>query len=144
MAGNRYYLFVGLILLILGSSFLIVAGINYFNTKAFLKRATLTRGKVIGFVRGYEEAYNPVVIFKTKSGKTVEFQESFGSNPSPYQKGDEVTVCYDPAMPHQARIYSFWSLWFIPLLFVFVGFIAVLGGTLILVFKPDKSLFEDA
>ena len=76
--------------------------------------------------------YYPVVRYQTKNGKNVTFTSSSGSYPSPYKRGDRVTILYDPENPKKARIKSFRSLWLAPILCFGIGGILILTGSVIL------------
>lgn len=51
----------------------------------------------------------PSVRFQTTDGRTVEFDNKFGSN-APPKVGDEVTVIYDPERPEEAKV-ALGSMW---------------------------------
>lgn len=49
-------------------------------------------------------SYYPVVQFVTCKGLAVEFRDSMGSDPPPYQEGEQVDVLYFPASPEATAI----------------------------------------
>ncbi|UCH74323.1 MAG: DUF3592 domain-containing protein, partial [Rhodospirillales bacterium] len=63
-----------------------------------------------------------------ETGETVEFKSRFGIWPSPFAVGDRVVVAYEPRDPTAARIDSFWTIWFMPLLLVAFGLACILAG----------------
>ena len=72
-------------------------------------------------VRDY---YFPVVKFSTADGRSRTVQMSTGSSSQDYEKGDEITVLYDPQQPLDARIKSFGSsavLWILPVITGILG-----------------------
>jgi len=80
-----------------------------------------------------EEYYYPVVDFKAEDGRRRSVQMSVGSNPPEFEKGDNVTVLYDPEKPLDARIKSFGSsavMWILPGITGILG-IVFLGAVLL-------------
>jgi len=133
MAGNKAVKVLGLIFLFIGAGLMVIAIICYFDTKSFLANSNEIQGKVIGFVRGYKGVFCPIISFKTEDGKIMKFKESFGTRPPQYKKGDLVRVLYNPKNPSYAKINSFWSLWFVEILFAFLGLVFSLVGAILLI-----------
>jgi len=80
-----------------------------------------------------QEYYFPVVEFTADDGKRRSVQMDTGSSSPDYEKGNEVTVRYDPAHPLQARIDSFGSnalMWILPGITGILG-IVFLGAVII-------------
>lgn len=74
--------------------------------------------------RIYRDYYYPVVSFTADDGKRRQVQMSVGSDSQEYEKGNEVTVLYDPKHPLDARIKSFGSaalLWVLPVITGILG-----------------------
>ena len=72
-------------------------------------------------VRDY---YYPVVKFTADDGRSRTLQMSTGSSSPDYEKGDEVTVLYDPQHPLDARIKSLGSsavMWILPVITGILG-----------------------
>ncbi|MEI6288832.1 MAG: DUF3592 domain-containing protein [Chloroflexota bacterium] len=85
--------------------------------------------------RIYTDYYFPVVSFTANDGKRRQVQMSVGSDSLDYEKGDEVTVLYDPKHPLDARIKSFGGaalLWILP---VITGILGVSFLTAVVVVK---------
>jgi hypothetical protein len=63
----------------------------------------------------------------------VQFTGSVGSSPPAFDIGEAVAVLYDRSDPRDARIDSFFQLWFAPLILGFLRlvFTAVGGGAII-------------
>jgi hypothetical protein len=61
-------------------------------------------------------------------GGTVTFKAKPGMWPTPFDVDDRVTVAYDPLDPDDARLVSFWMLWFLPLVTALVGGACVYAG----------------
>lgn len=112
--------------LLLGGIAMIVAGSWIATSNAgFVLAAQRAPGIVVDLskrrVRG-ATLYHPVVRFRPAAFETpVQFTAQPGLWPSPFDVGDEVTVLYDNADPADARIESFWTLWFLPLATALLG-----------------------
>ena len=90
-----------------------------------------------------QEYYYPVVDFVADDGRRRSVQMSVGSNLPGYEKGDEVTVLYDPQHPLDARIKDMGSLvmdWIVPGITGILG-IAFLGAALMVrrFFLPQED-----
>jgi hypothetical protein len=90
-----------------------------------------------------EEWYYPVVRFTAEDGRRRDVQMSVGSTSPEYEKGDGVTVDYNPAHPLEARIQSFGStamLWILPGITGILG-LAFLGAVFIVrqLMPPAKT-----
>jgi len=100
--------------LLIGAAMLVGAGVLYVNTWSFLADAVRTEGTVIAFdavrSRG-STTYRPIVRFNGPNG-AVEFASPVSSNPPVYKTNEAVTVLYQSAAPNDARIESFFQLWF--------------------------------
>src|SRR3954471_2322468 len=116
---------LGIVAMLGGLFLLIVALFLYLRQRRFLDRAVETTGVVVGQnVSPSAEGgavTRPVVRFRTEDGERIEFEDAFGSNPSPYRVGRGVPVLYDPERPGQARIRSFGSLWLFCLITGVIG-----------------------
>jgi hypothetical protein len=80
-----------------------------------------------------EEYYYPVVDFKAEDGRRRTVPLSEGTNFPEYEKGDEVTILYNPDHPLDARIKSFGSTaahWILPGITGILG-LAFLGAVYI-------------
>jgi hypothetical protein len=124
----------------IGSVMLVVAGIVYYYEQAFLAKAVLVRGEVIGLELG-RGSFFPIVGYTTEEDQTIRFTASFGSNPPPYRKGDAVDVYYDPEMPENAKLGGFFSQWLMVLIFGGLGvlFTAIAIGSFLLIRKPSTE-----
>ncbi|GAB4491946.1 MAG: hypothetical protein OHK0031_14990 [Anaerolineales bacterium] len=77
--------------------------------------------------------YSPVVRFSAQDGRTREVQMAEGSDRPEYERGDQVTVRYDPAHPLDARIDSPGSgalMWLLPVITGILGL--AFGGAVFL------------
>lgn len=143
MIGIEYLLlFVPFLLSAFGILFLILGIRNFLRTRRFVSQALLATGAVTdvktrtstphssdGFdVRRYRY---PVVRFQTRDGRTVEFESKTGTSSFSQGPGERVEVLYDPLKPEEARIKTFMMLWFVPLIFVVLGFFMFAFGMLV-------------
>src|SRR4030067_2203898 len=110
-------LMIGKIFLIIVGSFLLILFI-YLTGKTilFLKNSEKAKGRIIELVRSDngKGKHTPVVKFKVPSGEKVSFRTS--SSSTSYYEGQEVTVLYDAKFPEDAKIKSFFELWFAPVM----------------------------
>jgi hypothetical protein len=59
--------------------------------------------------------YAPIFSYSV-DGQTYEVKSGTSSNPPLHERGDVVTLLYDPAHPQKARENSFWEMWGLPLI----------------------------
>ena len=100
----------------------------------FLDNAARTEGTVIAVKRkrGAKGMAldHPVVRFvPVETGETIEFRSPVGLRPTPFAEGDPVEVAYDREDPQQAKIDSFWTIWFVPLVLALFGVACLFAGT---------------
>ncbi len=106
---------------------LLISLISSANAISTILQERSAPGRVVEIImrREYEnvqdrivrEYYFPVVDFRADDGRRHSVQMSTGSDSPEYEKGDEVTVLYDPQHPLDARIKSFGSaamMWILP------------------------------
>jgi len=101
------------------------AALLYGNTRDFLDTAARAEGVVVDLVQrrpgtgSHRYTYAPVVRYTTAAGETVEFvSRTFSTAPS-HDRGERVTVLYDPARPREATMTGWFELW---------GGAAIVGG----------------
>lgn len=131
----KVFRLIGAIFFLIGLGFLIGSGIAFLSTKSFIRTAIETEGVVIELE--YREsrdsdgsisrAYYPVVEFTPEgAGERIRFTSNTGSNPPAYREGDPIAVLYQPNNYYKVRIKSFFGLWGLSVIFLFMG--AVFGG----------------
>lgn len=112
---------------------LATAGISGWLTLKAIAKEESAPGRVIDLVK--RESWNneqrrnetyayPVVEFTTAAQSHRSVQLSEGSWPPAYDKGDQVTILYDPEQPNHARVNSLSStigLWILPTVTGFLG-----------------------
>ena len=73
--------------------------------------------------------YHPVVAFRaSREGRRVTFRSRTGLWPSAFEVGEKVTVANRPGDPGNAKIVSFWTLWFLPGCMIAIGMLALALG----------------
>jgi len=131
---------------------LLIAGIASIGNIKKLNKESSAPGQVTDIVsqrqyvneqdRVVQEYYYPVIEYISSDGKSHSVQLSEGSSTPSYEKGDEVTVLYDPAHPLDARIKSFGSsalMWVLPGI---TGLLGIAFLTAVLVVQRVMSSHE--
>lgn len=119
---------------------LLIAGIASYSNIMKINREESAPGTVVDMVQRREyvnqqdrvtqDYFYPVIDYTTKDGKSHHLQLSEGSSSPEYEKGDAITVLYNPEHPLDARIKSFGSsalMWILPGITGILG-IAFLGA----------------
>lgn len=122
------------IVLVLGGLVLAVGGVAFVLAHlAFLDTAERAPGEVVAIarergVRGMPLHFAIVRYRPPESREPLEFKAKPGLWPSSFSVGDRVVVAYDPVEPANAKIVSFWTLWFLPGAMVVLGFACIGAG----------------
>ena len=114
-----------LMVLMAGVGFLFAFIFYFLDTSKFISSSENATGTIVGYYERHtthatssdERSYHAQVKFITDEGKDIRFTSDYGNNYRPYDIGEDVEVLYDPEWPKDARIKSFWSLWFLPIVF---------------------------
>jgi hypothetical protein len=135
------------IFLLIGLGLLGGAGYLVLDTRSDIARADTAGGTVIDLIGERDSdggtVYYPHVRYVTRSGETVEFTASVGSSPPAFDVGEPVSVLYDPAAPQEARIDTFFQLWFGSLILGGTGLVfIVIGGAGSLVASRSRAKAE--
>jgi hypothetical protein len=131
-SGTRAALFSipGLFCLI-GVGLLAVALWLGYRSWAFLHTATTAPGTVIALEYNEDadsSGARPLVRYDLR-GDPREIKGDVWSSPPAYAVGDQVRVLLPPGQPGAARIYSWFSFWFVPALLGGIGLVfALVGG----------------
>jgi hypothetical protein len=131
---------------------LLIAGISSFFNIQKLGKEQSTDGVVVDVTkrreyineqdRVYDDYYFPVVQFTASDGKTRQVELSEGSTSQTYERGNKVTVLYDPDHPLDVRIKSASSamlMWILPGI---TGILGIVFGGVVLVVR--KYLFAES
>ncbi len=127
---------------VVGSAIMAGSFFWYTETKSFIGEAQTAPGVVIELVSSRNNdsiTYQPVVEFTTEKGQKIEFTSSVGSNPPSHSEGDQIEVLYHENTPQKAKINSFFSLWFGPILLLIFGSIFSIVGFGLLLYPRLKS-----
>ena len=133
------FTFIGIILLL-------SAGFWYKQISKFQDTAVTTQGEVIKLVEEEDDEdgiyYKPKIKFTTTTGRIVSFISLSGSNPPAYSEGQKIPILYDPKAPENAKIKSFFAIWFGPLLVTILGLIfsAIGISSWIYLFKKAQNI----
>ena len=116
-----------------GLALLAGSGYSFLHTRAAIARAVPAEGTVVDLIASRDSdgdtMYYPRVRFRTGAGDLEEFTGGVGSKPAAFDVGEGVRVLYDPERPGDARIDTFFQLWFLPLLLGGMGIVfAGIGG----------------
>jgi Protein of unknown function (DUF3592) len=115
------------VFLAVGLGMLTGSGYSFLHTRAAIARAIPADGAVVDLISSTDSdgdtVYYPRVRFRTQVGGMQEFTGSVGSRPAAFDVGEGVRVLYDPERPGDARIDTFFQLWFLPLLLGGMGVI---------------------
>lgn len=118
---NRVFLYVfgGI-----GIAMLLATAILIYVKVGMLSSYVKTTGTVIEnrpHVGRKSRTYTPVVTFRTTDGQTITFEGGISSNPPSFDLQEQIPVYYAPQDPQKAEIGTFFQLWFLPLIFGFMG-----------------------
>ena len=128
-----------LLLAIVGANF-VLAGIVFtpvgivlwLNVRHFVQTAEQTEGTVIELVEDRIKegglSYCPVVEYTDRFGQRHEHRASVGSNPPHFSVGDKVQILYDQNNPDSAMVNHWLHLYFLPVLFVFLGAVSLVAA----------------
>jgi hypothetical protein len=105
-----------IVILCIGLLFLAATVASLIPTLLFLGHATAAQATFAGSVarpggRSGSTFYYPRFAFRTLDGQERTLTSSSGSTDQPYQRGQRVTVYYDPQQPDRSTVASFWTLW---------------------------------
>lgn len=127
---------LGVLLFFIGAGLLVVAA-KFSNADSDIAAAGgRAEGVVIDVVgqrgsRG-KVTYRPIVAFTDQTGQRRSFASKVSSSPPSYERGEKVTVLYDPANPADATIDSFVERYLGALMFGIMGAIFTLIGIWVL------------
>jgi hypothetical protein len=87
-------------------------------------------------------SYCPILSFTTRLGQTYTHRSDVCSWPPSFENGDKATIYYDPNNPNNSQLDSFLGVWFVPVLFTFMGLI--FGGVGYFILFPNllATLFK--
>lgn len=129
---NRGKLLQSAVLLLGGVALAITGPWFAVRNAQFLEHSERAKGVVVALstqrVRG-TDLYRPIVHFSPGGeDAAVQFTAQPALWPSPFDVGDPVIVAYRETDPEDAKIVSFWMLWFLPLATCMFGCGCILAG----------------
>jgi hypothetical protein len=124
-----------------GIGCLLLATVFGIRTAAFTHRAVATNGSIIRLIEAPGESnetinYAPVFTFTASNGYNYTITSNTASNPPEFKVGQAVQVLYEASNPANAKLASFWQLWFLPALLSSLGI--VLAGAGYLLFRYQR------
>jgi len=148
---NKKILFTGVIFFLVGAGLLVG---DYFMIKgnvSFLANSVKTEGKVINILKIESSSsnskgsynYSPEVSFTDNTGQEVTFKSSLSTSMPTYKIGEKVNVIYNKDNPQEARINTFFQLWFGVLILSFMGTIFFLVGLFTLINQKRKKYLKN-
>lgn len=135
----------GAIFALIGAGLLTGSYYSFSSTRDFVAGAASARGTVIEnrYSRSSSSnssgTYYPLIKFKMEAGREVTFQGDVGSSPPSFSEGEEMDVYYNPANPEEAKVNTFFQLWFAAVLLGVMGSVFFLIGGGILVAGPLRA-----
>lgn len=124
---------MGVLFLIIGLCLLGYGVLKIFNRRRQAAQSRQTMGVVKSLIEreGDEGSlWHPQVEFQTAEGARAHFVSELGTQRAFYSVGQQVKIIYNPRNPAQAEINSFWALYFVPVIFLFIGGIfTIVGGS---------------
>lgn len=139
------YRYRNILILFLGLYLLVTAGFDSYRTGKYVYQAITTEGTVTDYrkvqtesfmeiLRGgyipflHDEFYQPVVLFRLEGGALHARLMQEDLSPTPYVRGDKVSVLTMPNDPSRARLYDGQHLWFGNMLRLGLGAICIFYG----------------
>ncbi len=135
-------IWLALLFIIVGSGLLIGAAITGKNKIEFMAAAHKAPGMIIGMktlISKGTRTYKPIIqyIYKNDFQPTT-FEHSVSSSHPSWERGDAVTVLYNPYNKHDAMIEDGLWNWKMQIILTFIGSIFFLVGLIILRFRKKK------
>lgn len=123
---------LGVMLFCIGAGLLVVAA-RFGNADSDIVAAGGRADGVVVDVVGQRGSrgkitFRPIVAFTDQTGQRRTFASNVSSSPPAYERGEAVSVVYDPANPGDAKIDSFMERYFGTLMFGIMGTIFTLIG----------------
>lgn len=120
--------------LLLGGIVMICVGVYYtISHIGFIRNAEQASGVVVEIISKHSakgtNLYHPIVRFQpAEYDAPIQFTARPGLWSWLYKIGEDVTVIYNSNNPYEAKIKSFWMLWFLPLIMSLFGIMCSIAG----------------
>lgn len=119
-----------LIFLVIGILILILGIYLYGKQNEFINTAEKAEGTVVGnYRRSSGRNVAPIVEFVSKDNKIICFKSTLFSDPPAYDVCEKVKVYYDPMLPENAKIDSFFELWGVIAIVSSIAVVFILVGS---------------
>lgn len=121
-----------------------VAIYHYNQTRELLKTGINTKALVSNIITVEDsdgKSYKPVFTFLDGDGHPVSFENPVSSNPVVWKRGEEVSIIYDPTMPSNAKVVSYWGLFRVSVICTMIAapFLVVSLGYFFFIFWIDRQ-----
>jgi hypothetical protein len=125
-----------------GLGMLAGAGFMTGNTLKFRAKGVPAEGVVVDLIEKRDSdgssTYSPEVEFQTPDGESHTYVSGTSSNPPSWDRGEKVTLRYDPGNPERVRLDGFMDNWFGPTILGAMGSVFSLLGFGIIVAAVRK------
>lgn len=125
-------LLIGLFFAIIGAVVIFVGWLLQQSIREQLNTMISGTGTVVEIIKvdevGEDPRFYPVIEFRTQAGEVVRFEGKTGGSEFAYRIGQQVAILYDPQFPQDARIDSWFELWFPPFAVILLGGGALVAG----------------
>lgn len=115
-----------------GLGMLAGAGFMTGNTLKFRAKGVPAEGVVVDLIEKRDSdgssTYSPEVEFQTPDGESHTYVSGTSSNPPSWDRGEKVTLRYDPGNPERVRLDGFMDNWFGPTILGGLGTVFSLVG----------------
>lgn len=133
-------LLIGLTFTAIGLVVLFI-GLFWLNaTSQRLTRMIDGTGTVVEVIRrrvGDDINFYPRIEFQTQTGETFQFESNTGGSSTAYRIGDQVPILYNPQMPQDATINSWYEIWLPPIVVTLLSLSGLAPG----IFALGLALF---
>lgn len=140
----RFLFWIGLLFAAIGALLLGISGVSFLADQRTQGTAERAQGVVVRLAArrgGDGTAYVPVVAWTDASGTRHVLTSNTGSNPASFERGEQVTVLYDPARPSKATIDSFGQRFTGILIFAGIGAVfGLIGGPLLYLYLRRRRV----
>jgi len=130
--GGCIRLLFKLVFLAVGPCLLLYCYFSVQETRASIRNGVTTQAVIVRLqaVHGHKSgtSYAPVFTFMTEDGHPFTLTSRVSSNPPSYKVGQVATVYYPHGQPQEAKLDSFFDLWFTQLLVGVFGVLITLIG----------------
>jgi len=140
----RFLIWIGGIFGSIGAVLIAISTVSFVSDQRHAAIAKTAEGTVINLTRNRgndSTTFAPVVEWRDDKGIRRVLYSSTGSNPPAFDRGERVSVLYDPENPEKARINSFGQRHAVTLILGAMGFVfGAIGGTILYLYAKRRSM----